>query len=81
MPDLVDHARTGIIVPSQEVGALAAAMRRLLEDPELRERMGAAALRRAEHFKAGSVVPRIESIYRQLVAAPHRPQLACEISR
>ena len=82
MPDLVDHARTGIIVPPQEVGALAAAMRRLLEDPELRERMGAAALRRAERFKAGSVVPRIESIYRQLAAAaPHRPQLACEISR
>jgi glycosyltransferase involved in cell wall biosynthesis len=81
MPDLVDHAGTGIIVPPQEVGALAAAMRRLLEDPELRERMGAAALRRAEHFKASSVVPRIESIYRQLAAAPHRPQLACEISR
>jgi glycosyltransferase involved in cell wall biosynthesis len=82
MPDLVDHDRTGLIVPPRDIAALAGAMRRLLDDPHLRSRMGAAALRKADRFKAASVVPRIESIYREVAAAvPDRPELACEASQ
>ena len=40
---LVQHERTGLIVPAGDERALAAALRRLHDDPELRERLGANA--------------------------------------
>ena len=40
---LVEHERTGLVVPAQDAGALAAALRRLHGDPELRARLGANA--------------------------------------
>jgi glycosyltransferase involved in cell wall biosynthesis len=38
----------GVVVPPRDVGALRSALERLLADPELRRRLGAAARRRAE---------------------------------
>jgi glycogen synthase len=40
---LVDHEVTGLLVPPGDVGALRAAIQRLLDDHELRMRLGAAA--------------------------------------
>lgn len=40
---LVQHERTGLVVPAGDARALAAALRRLHGDPALRERLGAAA--------------------------------------
>jgi glycosyltransferase involved in cell wall biosynthesis len=40
---LVRHERTGLVVPAGDVGALAAALRRMHDDPALRTRLGAAA--------------------------------------
>ncbi len=40
---LVRHERTGLVVPAGDPGALAAALRRMHDEPELRERLGAAA--------------------------------------
>jgi len=40
---LVEHGRTGLVVPAGDVAALAAALRRLHGDPALRARLGAAA--------------------------------------
>ena len=49
--DLVAHEETGLLVPPGDVEALRAALRRLLEDEELRGRYGQAARERiAEHF-------------------------------
>lgn len=39
---LVQHERTGLVVPAGDAGALAAALRRLHDDAALRERLGAA---------------------------------------
>jgi glycosyltransferase involved in cell wall biosynthesis len=39
---LVRHERTGLVVPAGDVGALAAALRRMHDEPELRIRLGAA---------------------------------------
>jgi len=46
--DLVVDGETGVVVPPRDVGALRLALERLLADPELRRRLGAAARRRAE---------------------------------
>lgn len=43
VPDVVCHGRTGILVPSGDAPAFAAAVRSLLEDPDLRARYGTAA--------------------------------------
>jgi glycosyltransferase involved in cell wall biosynthesis len=40
---LVQHERTGLVVPAGDAGALAAALRRLHADAALRQRLGAAA--------------------------------------
>jgi glycosyltransferase involved in cell wall biosynthesis len=44
--DLVVHEETGLLVPPRDVGALRAALERLLADGELRRRLGAAARER-----------------------------------
>ena len=49
--DLVEDGETGLLVPPGDVGALRAALERLLADRELRARLGAAARERVrEHF-------------------------------
>jgi glycosyltransferase involved in cell wall biosynthesis len=40
---LIRNGRNGLVVPSEDPAALAAALRLLRDDPELRERLGAAA--------------------------------------
>jgi glycosyltransferase involved in cell wall biosynthesis len=44
--DIIEHERTGLLVPAGDVTALANAIRRLIEDPALREELG----RRAKSF-------------------------------
>ncbi len=73
MPDLVDHNRTGLLVPPGDARALAEAMRVLLEDAEMRRTMGEAARRKSHQYKAAAVVPRIERIYQELVACAGQP--------
>ncbi|WP_199178582.1 glycosyltransferase family 4 protein [Acidimangrovimonas sediminis] len=43
VPDVVAEGRTGLLVPEGDTAALTAALARLLDDPALRDRMGAAA--------------------------------------
>ncbi|WP_104107898.1 glycosyltransferase family 4 protein [Nocardioides sp. 616] len=53
----------GIVVPAEDVPAFAAAVRRLLVDPQLRADLGAAARARAEqHFSAAAFADRLRSI-------------------
>jgi glycosyltransferase involved in cell wall biosynthesis len=47
---LVRHGRNGLVVPAGDAGALAAALARLDGDPDLRERLGAAAARDVAPF-------------------------------
>lgn len=59
----------GMLVPQGDVGALEAAMRELIGDPERRDRFGRAASERARSFAATSVIPRFEQAYRDVLAA------------
>jgi rhamnosyl/mannosyltransferase len=59
---------TGLVVPPQDSSALAVAINRLLNDLDLRRRMGQAALRRAQQELAADVmVERLVQLYRDLV--------------
>ena len=47
LPDVVEDGVTGALVPEEDTDALAAAIVRLADDPQRREALGGAALRRA----------------------------------
>ncbi len=67
--ELVADGRTGLLVPSGDVTALTAALTRLLDDPDLRRRMGEAGQRRfREHFEQEIMIDRMDRLYRRLVA-------------
>jgi glycosyltransferase involved in cell wall biosynthesis len=73
--DIVIDGETGLTVPAEDREALAAAMQRLIADPGLRERLGAAAKRQAAKFSPGAVVPRVEQAY-EVALATHRARAA-----
>ena len=64
LADLVEHGRTGLLATPNDIAALAAGMQALIDSPQLRMKLEQGALARAELFKAKSVVPKIELIYR-----------------
>jgi glycosyltransferase involved in cell wall biosynthesis len=70
IPELVREGVDGLLVPAGEPGALAAAMLRLLKEPELSERMGRAARERVrESFSIEKMVRETEDLYLALLGA------------
>jgi hypothetical protein len=69
--EIIEHGRTGIIVPAENVTALADAMGRLLEDSVSRHSLGSAA---REHIHANFLVHRYAAefsrLYAELLDAP-----------
>jgi glycosyltransferase involved in cell wall biosynthesis len=60
VPELVEDGVTGLLVTSGREGELAAALRRLAEDPEMRRRLGEAGRRKvAEQFDSGREAARL----------------------
>jgi len=70
VPEIIDHARTGLLVPPGDPAALASALVGLLRDPLEAARMGAAGRSRAlERFSWDSLVSRISHHLDVTVAA------------
>jgi rhamnosyl/mannosyltransferase len=65
VPEVNRHGESGLIVPPADPGALAAAIQALLENPELRLKMGEAGRRRAdEHYTAERMTAAVVDVYR-----------------
>ncbi|MFI5354798.1 MAG: glycosyltransferase [Desulfobaccales bacterium] len=65
VPELVTPARTGWLAPPEDPPALAAALRRLLANPEQCRKFGRAARRRVvQDFSLGAMVSRYEEVLR-----------------
>jgi glycosyltransferase involved in cell wall biosynthesis len=62
--DLVQPGLTGIRVPPGDSAALAAAVDSLLDDPELREKLGSGGQRFAREYEASAVTPRVLEVFK-----------------
>ncbi|HWH13820.1 MAG TPA: glycosyltransferase family 4 protein [Miltoncostaeaceae bacterium] len=68
LPEIVQHDVSGLVVPGRDPAALRTAVARVLHDPPLAARLGAAAVERARAFTPDAVVPRLEGVYRRVIA-------------
>jgi glycosyltransferase involved in cell wall biosynthesis len=72
--DAVVDEESGILVRPRDTCALAAALKRLASDPDLRRRLGEAARRRVEaRFSLETCVARYEKLYRAMNEPGHQP--------
>jgi glycosyltransferase involved in cell wall biosynthesis len=70
--DIVDHETTGLVVPVGDAAAAARALRRLVEDPETRRRLGANGRARCvQHFSAARMVEQVTAPYETALARRH----------
>jgi glycogen(starch) synthase len=65
--EVVRDGVEGLLVPPGDVPALTEALDRLMADPELRRRLGAAGPARAREYEVSSIIPQVlESFDRAL---------------
>ncbi len=71
IPDIVEDGVSGLLVPAGDADALAAAVRRVRDDPALARRLGEAGRRRLrEQFSWQAIVQRWLDVYAGLVTRP-----------
>jgi glycosyltransferase involved in cell wall biosynthesis len=67
IPEIVVEGETGLLVAPNDAGALADALRRIADDPELREKMAARCRSVAlAQFTAQTMAANFEALYREL---------------
>jgi glycosyltransferase involved in cell wall biosynthesis len=70
-PEVIDNEVDGLLVPRRDADALVKAITRLLDDGELRGRLGRAAAERSREFTAGALVERTSALYEELLRIRH----------
>lgn len=70
--EIVTHGVDGLLVPREDVGALAAALRQVTGDPALRERLGAAAQANIERFRPERILAEWDDLVEELVSGRQR---------
>ena len=64
LPEIIEHEKTGLIVPSTDPRAMASAMERLLEDRTYSEQLGATGFEAArQRYHTPHVLPQILQTY------------------
>lgn len=74
--EMIVHGRDGLLVPAGDVDALTAALRAVITDSGLRDRLGEAALRSARAHHLDRIGPRWSRLIRELVPAAPPPRRA-----
>lgn len=72
VPDLIEDGVSGLLVPRRDPQALAAGIVRLLDAPQERAAMAAAARLRLDDHSIDRLGARIEALYERLLARPGR---------
>ncbi|GII75201.1 hypothetical protein Sru01_01830 [Sphaerisporangium rufum] len=70
--DVLTHGEDGLLVPPGDIAALAAGMRRVVEEPELRRRLGGAAARTVRAYAPAVVMPTWEALFTELTLGRRR---------
>ena len=73
LPELVQHRRTGMLIPPGDAPGLAAAMIELLSDATLRESTRAASVTAAKDFDIDRHVARLQEIYGEMLSQSGSP--------
>jgi glycosyltransferase involved in cell wall biosynthesis/predicted metal-dependent phosphoesterase TrpH len=74
--ELVAHGRTGMLVPPEESGPLAAALLELAESPARRAQMGAAGLAAARARTWDAAIAQVADVYRRVLGLESAAALA-----
>ena len=67
IPDLVIDGETGFLVEPGDPAGLASAINKLLEDPDLRSKMGQAGRKRCHLFSEALMIEKIDKLYQRLL--------------
>ena len=68
LPDVIRDGRSGLLVPAEDVAALAAAMRQLAGSQHMRQQLGADARQRiVESYSIPAMAKSLAEIYQDLV--------------
>jgi glycosyltransferase involved in cell wall biosynthesis len=79
IPEVVVDGETGVLVPPRDHDAMASAIVSLLNDAELRRRMGQAGLARVrKHFSAERMVEKTLRVYQRVAMRPHQEMVNAE---
>lgn len=69
LPEAIDNGKTGILVPPADVNSLSAAIKYLIEHPEIRKQMGEAGRKRVEeNFSIENNVRKTEGLYLDILS-------------
>ena len=67
--DILRDGEDGLLVPPEDVEALAAAMRRLIVDPDLRQRLGEAAAQNVQRFARDAIIAQWDALVAEATRA------------
>jgi glycosyltransferase involved in cell wall biosynthesis len=66
-PELIDHDRTGVLVPAGDAAALADALRALAADPARARRLGEAAREAARRYEPDAIAGEMATLYQRIL--------------
>ncbi len=67
--DIITHGENGLLVPEGDVKEVSAAIRRLIDNPDERRAMGAAARAASERYAPPAIAARWEELFAETAAA------------